>query len=267
MAWIVKDKKKFGQLVRKNRLQKELTQEELAGLVDTSKNMISRIELGYSGPSEKTLNKLAEVLNFSIKGMSPSNIEGVIMEGMESLDQKLQVLMEEVSAIKKQMSENPLQVNDDESHGRDAQVIRAVSELQNKVVELEQKQQGQSGEVEVDEPLPEEALKEIAERYKGAATETGFFDALFESTKLRKLKTRIFVDSYRFLEEQGVDPQETVGADWGDETKADVMRDAVFEFAQSDGDERDFNKLKKKVLPLVSAELSETDSDDEWGNW
>jgi HTH-type transcriptional regulator, competence development regulator len=52
----------LGKKIKKARLAKKLTQEQLAGIVNTKKTTISNYENGYSSPSNKTLADLANAL-------------------------------------------------------------------------------------------------------------------------------------------------------------------------------------------------------------
>ncbi len=58
-------KKLLGLRIKEIRLNKKLTQEELADLVGTEQKNISNIECGYNFPS-KYLNKIAQALDVSL---------------------------------------------------------------------------------------------------------------------------------------------------------------------------------------------------------
>lgn len=60
-------KTQFGKRIRQLRMQKQLTQEQLAELADLSVDFISLIERGRNSPSFDNLEKLAKSLGVSIQ--------------------------------------------------------------------------------------------------------------------------------------------------------------------------------------------------------
>ncbi len=58
--------KKFGKRLRYLRRDRDLTQEQLAELIDLSVNAISLLERGRTSPSFETLVKLAKALNVDV---------------------------------------------------------------------------------------------------------------------------------------------------------------------------------------------------------
>src|SRR5271157_3390864 len=60
----MKEKSKFGQMIRDRRRQLELTQEELARRIRTSTPYIGHIESGKRHPSDEILTRIADVLGF-----------------------------------------------------------------------------------------------------------------------------------------------------------------------------------------------------------
>ncbi|MBN1310787.1 MAG: helix-turn-helix transcriptional regulator [Anaerolineae bacterium] len=58
---------KFGKQLRRIRKRRDLTQEQLAEIVDVSPEFISNVERGINAPSFETLEKLAEALRVAIK--------------------------------------------------------------------------------------------------------------------------------------------------------------------------------------------------------
>lgn len=56
---------RFGDVLRKERLQKGLSQEDLGKLVNKSKNNISQYELGKREPDNNTLQLFADIFNCS----------------------------------------------------------------------------------------------------------------------------------------------------------------------------------------------------------
>ena len=54
--------KVFGSVLKEIRLEKKLSQQELADYAEVSRGYISQLELGYNMPTILTIFKLAEVL-------------------------------------------------------------------------------------------------------------------------------------------------------------------------------------------------------------
>lgn len=69
------DKSEFGKRLKKARIARRMTQSELAGNKVT-RNMISRIENGFSVPSVGTLEYLAERLEVPISALVPQDGDG-----------------------------------------------------------------------------------------------------------------------------------------------------------------------------------------------
>ena len=66
----------FGSAIKKARLEKKLTQEKLAELIDITPNHVKQLESGRRNPSMKVLNKLVYALNISLDSLySNSNDE------------------------------------------------------------------------------------------------------------------------------------------------------------------------------------------------
>jgi len=66
----------FGNAIKKARLEKKLTQEKLAELIDITPNHVKQLESGRRNPSMKVLNKLVYALNISLDSLySNSNDE------------------------------------------------------------------------------------------------------------------------------------------------------------------------------------------------
>lgn len=56
----------IGKIIKKLRVDKKMTQEELSEAVDISKNYLSKVERGLSRLNAETFLKMAEVLRFSL---------------------------------------------------------------------------------------------------------------------------------------------------------------------------------------------------------
>lgn len=63
------DKKKLGETIKKYRLGKSISQEELAEMIDLNQKQISRIEIGKNYPTYKTFINLVNVLDIDIKDL------------------------------------------------------------------------------------------------------------------------------------------------------------------------------------------------------
>lgn len=61
--------KLIGEQIARLRKERELTQSQLAELIDVSTETISRLERGVSIPSIRTLEKISKALHISMKGL------------------------------------------------------------------------------------------------------------------------------------------------------------------------------------------------------
>lgn len=61
--------KLIGEQIARLRKERELTQSQLAELIDVSTETISRLERGVSIPSIRTLEKISTALHISMKGL------------------------------------------------------------------------------------------------------------------------------------------------------------------------------------------------------
>lgn len=62
-------KRQIGLRVRAFRLERQLTQEQLAEMIDRSVETISNLERGVSLPNEATLHRLAQTLDVSLEDL------------------------------------------------------------------------------------------------------------------------------------------------------------------------------------------------------
>ena len=65
-TWLVTKKRQIGLRVRAYRLERKLTQEQLAEMIDRSVETISNLERGVSIPNEATLHRLATIFEASL---------------------------------------------------------------------------------------------------------------------------------------------------------------------------------------------------------
>lgn len=76
--------KLIGEQIAKIRKERELTQSQLAELIDVSTETISRLERGVSIPSLKTIEKISKVLHSSLKDLFdfeyPQKAKGTALE-------------------------------------------------------------------------------------------------------------------------------------------------------------------------------------------
>ena len=63
----MKEKEKFGKLIRDNRENKNLSQEQLAEKCRVTDKSISNIELGKSDPKLSTIMRICNVLDIDVK--------------------------------------------------------------------------------------------------------------------------------------------------------------------------------------------------------
>lgn len=65
----------IGKRIRKFRMEKNLSQEKLAEMINTTNNHISRIEIGQRVPSVETLILIANALNVSVDDLLKNSID------------------------------------------------------------------------------------------------------------------------------------------------------------------------------------------------
>ena len=97
------DLKSIGERIKSARLKSNLTQEELAALVDLSPTHISVIERGLKSPKLDTFIRIANALNVSADYLLFNDInnsaEGVIFELSESINKLPQERKEKIIAV------------------------------------------------------------------------------------------------------------------------------------------------------------------------
>lgn len=65
---------KFGQLVRKYRKERNMSQEQLALLCNMDRSYLGRIERGEVNPTLEKIYELAKVLQVTAKDLFPNNV-------------------------------------------------------------------------------------------------------------------------------------------------------------------------------------------------
>ncbi|MGY3717143.1 helix-turn-helix domain-containing protein [Sutcliffiella cohnii] len=101
----------LGKRLRKARMEKKLTQEDLAKLVNTKKTTISNYETGYSSPSNEMLVDLANVLGVTtdyLLGRTESKHDGVLINRVSEQESiyffdKENITQEELEALKEHL--------------------------------------------------------------------------------------------------------------------------------------------------------------------
>ena len=71
------DYKAIGNRLRETRIRKNIKQEEVADLFDTTQSFISKIETGYSKPSLSTLIKLCKIYEVSFDYIIFDNLDHI----------------------------------------------------------------------------------------------------------------------------------------------------------------------------------------------
>ena len=87
------DTETIGKIIKKLRIDKNLTQEALAEKMDISTNYLSKVERGLSRLNIEAFFKMAEVLSFSLSDF------GIKVNDIPALNQDKQRLLEKVLAI------------------------------------------------------------------------------------------------------------------------------------------------------------------------
>ena len=89
------DTETIGKIIKKLRLDKNLTQEALAEKMDISTNYLSKVERGLSRLNIEAFFKMAEVLSFSLEDF------GIKTQNTPELTQNKKKLLEKLLAIPK----------------------------------------------------------------------------------------------------------------------------------------------------------------------
>lgn len=87
------DTETIGKIIKKLRIDKNLTQEALAEKMDISTNYLSKVERGLSRLNIEAFFKMAEVLSFSLSDF------GIETKKTHSINQDKQQLLEKVLTI------------------------------------------------------------------------------------------------------------------------------------------------------------------------
>lgn len=105
-------KKELGQKIKRMRINRGLTQEQLAEMVDVSQRTMSGIEIGENFVTAETLDKIIYALNtnseelFAIEHLKPINeLLDEIQQDLKYISQnpqKLEILYNIVKALKKE---------------------------------------------------------------------------------------------------------------------------------------------------------------------
>jgi transcriptional regulator with XRE-family HTH domain len=264
VTFVVKDHKRFGREVRERRVAKGWTQQQLGDKCGLTKTSISRIERGEAIPRGATVNKLAKVLEIALKRVSSQSLEDDLMEGLDSLDKKIEMMMEKVSGFERRLNE--ISQPRDVPRGSDdadtlsnsvASLIQGHKDTQDRLQAMEQRIGGDSdGEAEVIDLFSErdKAIQYLADKYEKAGRDVGFFGEFFDVKKVRNLKSKIYVDCYKVCEGQDVDPHEEI--DGMDETETvDAMEETVLNFAKG---KIDREKLNEDLNALLDGEKPES---------
>ncbi len=89
------DLKLFGMRIKKLRMSKKLSQEQLAGKVDISAKYMSRIEMGQHFPSFDVIAKLGNALNVEVKDIFDFSLEVKSAKELRGSIRKLIIDMDE----------------------------------------------------------------------------------------------------------------------------------------------------------------------------
>lgn len=100
------DTETIGKIIKKLRLDKNLTQEMLAEKMDISTNYLSKVERGLSRLNIEAFLKMAEVLSFSLEDF------GIKTQNTPDFNQSKKKLLEKVLAIPEKDTDLYLQTLD-----------------------------------------------------------------------------------------------------------------------------------------------------------
>ncbi len=92
-------KQEFGRKIKRMRINRGLTQEELAEAVDLSQRAMSGIETGENFVSAETIDKLVKALDTSMEELFATDHLKVGDELRKEIDDKLDVLTDDPSKL------------------------------------------------------------------------------------------------------------------------------------------------------------------------
>lgn len=92
-------KQEFGKKIKRMRINRGLTQEELAEAVNLSQRAMSGIETGENFVSAETIDKLIEALDTSMEELFATNHLKVGEELRKEIDEKLDFLSEDSTKL------------------------------------------------------------------------------------------------------------------------------------------------------------------------
>ena len=246
------------------------TQDKLAKMCGVTGDMISKIERGIAGPKPQTLKQLEGSLGIPMKRFLDKGPGGEVMEGLQELTDQVRLLTGKIEAIEKgQNPVNPALPDISETTGSKAQIVKAVSDLQNRVVELENGVANPGpaeDEIESEKETPDEVINKLLTEHEDLKKEGTFkdFDGGFfgESTEQRTFKAQLYVDICNVCDDLDLDAFEQVkdGVFSGKANRAEAMRDVIVEFCTDDISRDEARKeLEKYLKPANPGEDQDED--------
>jgi len=252
----IQDFQGYGRAVRQGRVRKGWTQEQVGKECGITGDMISKIERGVAGPKARTYKQLERVLGIPSKRFLNKGPGGQVMDGLQELTDQVRLLTEKVE--KGQGPVNPALPDVSELTGSKAQIVKAVSDLQNRVGELENGTQNPNpaeDELEPEKETPDEVIDKLITEHEDLKKEGifkdfggGIFDG--ESAKERTFKAQLYVDICNACDDLELDAFEVVEKGFlsGSTTRAEVVRDVLVEFCTDDINRDEIRKELEKYL-------------------
>jgi len=267
MGSTIKDLRGFGRALKRSRINKGLTQEQVGKLCGgLTGDTISKLERGTKGPKPQTIKQLEKGLGISVKKYLNSGPGGEVMEGLQELTDQVRLLVEKVG---KEGSINPALPDVAEGKGGKAQVVKAISDLQNRMDKVENgiaNPGPAEDEIEPEQDTPDQTINKLLIEHEDLKKEGTFknFDDFWsgESKEERRFKAQLLVDICNECDDLELDAFEQVkgGLLTSKTTRAEAIRDTIIEFCTDDisRDEAQ-NELEKYFKPANPGE----DEDDQ----
>jgi len=272
----LKDLQGYGRAVRQARIRKGWTQDKLGKMCGVTADMIGKIERGVVGPKPQTLKRLEGSLGIPIKRFLDKGPGGEVMEGLQELTDQVRLLVEKIG--KEQAPVSPALPDASEVKGTGAQIVKAVSDLQNRVVKLENGVANPGpaeDEIKPEKETPDEVIGKLLTEHEDLKKEGTFKDfggSIFdgESTEERRFKAELYVDCCNACDDLELDAFEVVEKGFlsGSTTRAEAIRDVLVDFCTEDisrdNARKELEKYFKPANPGDDEDEEDSDFAEDW---
>jgi len=259
----------YGRTVRQARFRKGLTQEQLGKECGVIGDMISKIERGETGPKPQTLKQLERVLGIVSKRFLDKGPGGEVMEGLQELADQVRLLGEKIEG---RLAVNPVLPDVPEVKGDKAQIVKAISDLQNRMDGVENgiaNPGPAEDEIEEEKETPDEVIDKLLTEHEGLKNQGAFKDfdgGLFgESKEERQFKAQLYVDCCNVCDGLDLDAFEEVKSGFlsGSTNRGEAMRDLLVDFSTDDISRDEVGKELERLLKPANPGPGE-DKEEDW---